>query len=496
MSMRVDSHRIIAMVRRIVRQIRRDRRTLGLMIAAPLLVTFLWSFIFAGTVTNVPTAVCIQDEPLEDSLGATVSSLLETNANVSVFNRLPADAFDGFGASIQAALLLPPDLTQGILRGENVTIGLHINVTTELQANYVLGVIANVTSHAAIDMFGSRGLQMESNITFVVPLPAIPLDLSFNLSLVNEDLGFPDTIGAIFGQILSDNGNVSVITCDNRTAVVDSLRSQVALAGVYISTDFTRATLDGENPPIELFVNGIQYAEAAAALAAVQDSLTKAVARALGRESEAQANVTYVYGEAGMSMIEVTGPGIIGFMSMFFGFLISGVFFLRERQQGTLERMRSTPMGDLEIVLGYSIAFVGVSIVQTTLISGVILYLSPTLLSSILQVVPLVLLLAIGSVTLAIAASYRMKNELQIMQMIPMFIIPQMFLSGLLFPLSALPSYLAWLPYFFPLTYYVMAVRSLAFFNATLLDVIVPTIVLVVYCLLGIALSIARRSEK
>ncbi len=263
-----------------------------------------------------------------------------------------------------------------------------------------------------------------------------------------------------------------------------------------MNTNFTQATLSGEVPPIEMFVNGIQTTEAAVALATVQEALSKAVAQTFGRESETAVNITYIYGEAGMSMIEIMGPAMMGFMSVFFGFLISGVFFLRERQQGTLERMQSTPLNDLEIVLGYSIAFIGVSLVQTTLIGIVIVALSPKLLASILLLIPLVFLLAMGSVTLAIAVSYRMKNELQIMQMIPIFIIPQMFLSGLLFPLSALPLYLAWLPYIFPLTYFVEASRAVAFFNASLLDVIVPVIVLVMYCMLGIVLSVARRSEK
>jgi len=466
------------------------------MIVAPILVTYLWSFIFAGSVSNIPTAVCILDEPLENSFGATLTSLLEDNANVTLTNRSSADALDGLGSSIQAALVLPSNLTWAMLTGNNISIRLYVNVTTELEANYIVGVIGNTTSQASIDMFGSRGIQMERNITFVVPLPPAPIDLSFNLSLVNEDEGFMDTIGTIFGNLLSENSNVSIITCNTRAAVVESLDSRAAVAGVYMDTDFTQASLSGEVPSIEMFVNGIQTTEAAVALATIQDALSNAVAQAFGRESETSVNITYIYGAAGMSMIEIMGPAMIGFMSLFFGFLISGVFFLRERQQGTLERMQSTPLNDLEIVLGYSIAFIGVSLVQTTLISIVIIALSPRLLTSILLLIPLVFLLAMGSVTLAIAVSYRMKNELQIMQMIPVFIIPQMFLSGLLFPLTALPPYLAWLPYIFPLTYFVEATRAVAFFNATLLDVIIPVIVLVMYCMLGIVLSVARRSEK
>ena len=240
-------------------------------------------------------------------------------------------------------------------------------------------------------------------------------------------------------------------------------------------------------------MNGIESTEAATALSTLQGCLSDSISEAFGRTTDV--DLTYVYGEAGMSMIDLVGPSMIGFLSVFFGFLIPGIFFLRERQQGTLERMQASPLTNVEIVLGYVIAFIGVSLIQTTLVSCVIIYFSPSLLSSILLMLPLVLLLAIGSVTLAIAVSYRMKNELQVMQMIPLFIIPQMFLSGLLFPLSMLPVYLAPLPYVFPLTYYVMAAKAVVFFNASFLDVAMPLAVLFLYCLLGIVLSVAKRLE-
>ena len=225
-------------------------------------------------------------------------------------------------------------------------------------------------------------------------------------------------------------------------------------------------------------------------------SLSESISQAFGRESETSMDLTYVYGEAGMQMIEIMGPAIIGFMGVFFGFLIPGIFFLRERQQGTLERMQSTPLTDLEIVLGYSVAFIGVLLVQTMVISIVIIYISPGILSSILLLIPLVILLAIGSVTLALAISVRMKNELQVIQLMLVFILPQMFLSGLLFPLSQMPSYIAILPYFFPLTYYVEAARAVAFYNASILDEIIPVIIMILYCLLGILASVVKRSEK
>jgi ABC-2 type transport system permease protein len=493
MTRTVESHRVTTIVRRIFRQIRRDRRTMGLMIIAPIVVTVLFAFMFAGSIANVPTAVCIEDQPLDTSLGSVISSLLDENVNVTVYPRARTDAFNGFGSTVQAVLILPSNLTHSIVTGKNTTIEIFVNTTSEAQANYILASMANMTSEASIEMFGHKGIQLEHNVTFQFPLPPIGGSFSFNLSLIDEDDGFTNTVGEAFTELLSENGNVSVLTYASREAVVESLAGEAAVAGVYMPADFTRSTIRGETPKAEIFINGVESTEAAAALAALQGALSDAIAQVFERSSGA--NLTYVYGNAGMSMIEITGPSMIGFLSVFFGFLIPGIFFLRERQQGTLERMHASPLTDFEIVLGYVIAFIFISLIQTTLVSIVILYFSPTLLSSIVMILPLVILLATGSVTLAIAVSYRMKNELQVMQMIPLFIIPQMFLSGLLFPITMLPAYLALLPYVFPLTYFVMAVKAVVFFSATLLDVIVPLMVLLIYCLLGILLSIAKRSE-
>ncbi len=485
------------MVRRIFRQIRRDRPTLALLVAAPLFITVLWSFILSGSITGVPTAVCIQDAPVEDSYGMAISSQLENNANVTVFQRAPSDAFMGLGESIQAVLLLPSNFTESLLTGGKVSLNMYINVTSELEANYIMAVIGNATTQAASELIGrTGGIEVGGNVTYNIPLPPSPFDLSFNLSLVNEDIGFTTTIGALFDGILTDSGNVSIIPCDTREAVFESVNSRMAVVGIYLGADFTSATLSGEDQPIELMVNGIRTAEAGAALRSVSDALSDAISQFFGRESEVSIDVTYVYGEEGMSMIEIMGPALIGFMGVFFGFLIPGIFFLRERQQGTLERMQCTPLTDLEIILGYSVAFIGVLLIQTVVISCVVLYISPQIVSSMLTLIPLVILLAMGSVTLAIAISYRMRNELQVIQLMLVFILPQMFLSGLLFPLSQLPPIIAWIPYIFPLTFYVEASRAVAFYNATILDEIIPVIIMVLYCILGIVASVIKRSEK
>jgi len=85
-----------------------------------------------------------------------------------------------------------------------------------------------------------------------------------------------------------------------------------------------------------------------------------------------------------------------------------------------------------------------------------------------------------------------MKTELQVIQMIPIFIIPQLFLSGLIVPLRSFPAILIPLAYVLPLTYYVEAVKRITFMNASIFDIWLELAVLVAYFLLGIILSIKK----
>ncbi len=494
MSRILNSHRVVTMVSRIIRQIRNDRRTLGLMIVAPMLATLVYAVMFTETVTDVPTALCVDDIPWELKIGDAIVEQLEQSENVTVFRRDQTTAFDGLGTSIHAVLLIPMNLTECLLTAKDTVLELFVNVTTTPHANFIRSLIANASVDAVTESLGRTGLKIDPHITVRSPSPPVSGDLSFNLSLVNADIGLPISIGDMIQDLLSRDNNVSLVSYSSLQEVIQSVENRECVVGIYIPADFTKILFINGTSKLEVFVNAIEPSEVSTALSSVRTALGDALRLSLDRGTDLQ--LTYIYGTAGMSMIELAGPSVIGFLALFFGFIISGVFFLRERQQGTLERLRASPLTDIEVVFGYTIAFIVVSLVQTTIICMVIVYFSSTILTTIWLLVPLVLLLVIGSVTLAMAASYRMKTELQVIQMIPLFIIPQIFLCGIFFPISLLPSYLVFLPYLFPLTYYVMAVKSVTFFGGTIFDIIVPLIVLALYSILGIVAAIAGRSKK
>ena len=161
-----------------------------------------------------------------------------------------------------------------------------------------------------------------------------------------------------------------------------------------------------------------------------------------------------------MTTIDYIGPLLIGLFIFFFVFLISGVSFLRERTTGTLERLLATPIKRYEIVLGYLIGFGIFTIVQSAIISAFSIYIL-----KIYNIGNIGLILLISTIIALCALSFGMfvssyaNNELQVMQFVPIVIVPQIFFCGL-FSTRTMAEPLQVLSKCMPLTYASNALRG------------------------------------
>ena len=137
------------------------------------------------------------------------------------------------------------------------------------------------------------------------------------------------------------------------------------------------------------------------------------------------------------------GPGLLAMFPFIVMFLVTSVTTLRERSSGTLERLLAMPMGKLDFLLGYALAFGLVAAVQSVLAVGVSVVLlgldvaGPVWLLTIVAVADAVLGTALGLFVSAFAAT-----EFQAVQFMPLVVIPQILLCGLLVPRDALPPVL------------------------------------------------------
>jgi ABC-2 type transport system permease protein len=172
------------------------------------------------------------------------------------------------------------------------------------------------------------------------------------------------------------------------------------------------------------------------------------------------------------SMLDYIAPAIMAALILFFGFLLTGISFQRERSQGTLERLMATPVSRFDIVTGYLLGFLLFALAQTLIIFFYMVYvLDINYQGELWQIIIFQAIIGIGAVCLGTFASTFARNEFQIMQFIPIIVLPQMFLCGLLWPVNQMPDYLQWITKFLPLTYGVDGIRALMLEGESLLGI-------------------------
>lgn len=156
------------------------------------------------------------------------------------------------------------------------------------------------------------------------------------------------------------------------------------------------------------------------------------------------------------------GPGLLAIFPFIVMFLVTSVTTLRERGSGTLERLLSMPMGKLDFLLGYAVAFGLVATVQSLLAVGVSVVLldleiaGPVWLLTVVAIVDAVLGTALGLLVSAFA-----QTEFQAVQFMPALVVPQILLCGLFVPRVALPDVLEAISDALPLSYAVDAMQEL-----------------------------------
>jgi ABC-2 type transport system permease protein len=171
------------------------------------------------------------------------------------------------------------------------------------------------------------------------------------------------------------------------------------------------------------------------------------------------------------SILNYIAPAMLATLALFFGFLLTGISFLRERSQGTLERLMASPVSRLDIVVGYLFGFFVFALAQTLIILFFTIYvLDVSYQGALWQIFVFQVVVIIGAVNLGIFISTFTRNEFQMVQFIPLIILPQVFLCGVVWPVEQMPGYLQWVSKFLPLTYAVSGMRDIMLSGKSLLD--------------------------
>jgi ABC-2 type transport system permease protein len=189
-------------------------------------------------------------------------------------------------------------------------------------------------------------------------------------------------------------------------------------------------------------------------------------------------------------------PGVIGILLTITLTLITSTAIVRERERGTLEQLIVTPIGKASLMLGKIVPFVLVGYVQMTVIMGLgkLVFDIP-----IVGSLPLLYLLTVpfivSSLGVGLLVSTVARSQAQAMQLSFFFMLPNILLSGYIFPRMAMPLPAQWLGLLLPLTYYLNVLRGILLKGVGIAELWRPTLALIGFATVLFAVSVRRFSK-
>jgi ABC-2 type transport system permease protein len=205
--------------------------------------------------------------------------------------------------------------------------------------------------------------------------------------------------------------------------------------------------------------------------------------------------MAWVY--SGTPVFDQVGAPMLALFPFTVMFLVTSLTTLRERQSGTLERLLTTPLGKHQLIGGYALAFGLLAAVQAVVATSVALAVGLDVAGPVPALLGVSVLVAVLGTALGLLASAFATTELQAVQFMPAFVLPQLLLCGLLRPREDLPAGLQELSALLPLSYAVDAVTALAEQAEPGNDLLVPLLVVVGFAVVALAagsLTLRRRT--
>ena len=394
--------RTMAIVRRVFKQMLRDKRTLALMFLAPLLIMTLMYFLFQNNKTQVASwGVHHVDQ--------SVVNVIDTK-NVTIHH------YD----SSQARKMIKQHDLDGYLTQKN----------GQLTITYSNSNPTNTSLIKASLQSGLVKLKMKTLVTVTKKQRA---------------------------ALESQQAALKKLTAAQTQATVTKLKTAIA-----------QAQARGDQATAEKLQKQLKQATAT-----TSSSTQSAKATSYTTKSH------YIYSSSDSTFFENFFPAFLGFFVFFFVFLISGVSLLNERTTGTLSRLLATPIRRSEIIMGYLIGYGGFAIIQTVLtVVFAITVFKIHLVGSIWLVFLTNLLLALVALTLGIFISTFANSEFQMIQFIPLIVVPQIFFAGLV-PVDGMASWLQAIAHIMPLYYGANAMTAVVTKGAGLGDIGVNLLILV-----------------
>jgi ABC-2 type transport system permease protein len=198
------------------------------------------------------------------------------------------------------------------------------------------------------------------------------------------------------------------------------------------------------------------------------------------------------YNPAALTQLNIV-PGLVGTILTMTMLIFTALSVTREIERGTMESLLSMPITPFEIMLGKIVPYILVGFVQATLIIGIgITLFGVPVVGNLAVLAALSTLFIATNLSIGYTFSTVAQNQLQAMQMSMMFFLPNILLSGFLFPFAGMPVWAQWIGEALPLTHFLRIVRSIMLKGSSLSDLRYDAIAMFVLMLVAMGIAVKR----
>jgi len=266
-------------------------------------------------------------------------------------------------------------------------------------------------------------------------------------------------------------------------------------AGLYIPRDAEKRYYSGDRPIAQLLVDG-------------SDTTLGGAVRQLARfpflpggtvsntERVEQISVRLLYNPERRSAL-FTVPGLLGVILTMTMIMFTSIAIVRERERGNMELLITTPVRNLELMVGKITPYVGIGLVQVSviLLLGVVLFDIPVM-GNMLPVYAVCLIFILANLTLGLMISTLVRNQLAAMQMSFFILLPSILLSGFMFPFVAMPRIAQYIAEILPLTHFLRVIRGVMLRGEPLAGLTGDLLYLLLFSMVFLVISTLRFSKR
>jgi ABC-2 type transport system permease protein len=295
-----------------------------------------------------------------------------------------------------------------------------------------------------------------------------------------------------------NTGNFRIVAhVDGRDAMDAWIARGDAQAGIVVPQAFPRDLGRGTTATIQVIVDASDPLSSQAALAAAAGvaqirnlAILSAAARSHALPLETRVRPRY---NPGLRSPNYIVPGLVGVILTITLVLVTAMAIVRERERGTLEQLIVTPITKTELMLGKIAPYVGVGLIQmtTVLLLGRFVFNVP-LTGNVFVLYGMALVFVVASLALGLFISTLVRTQQQAMQASFFFVLPNILLSGFMFPRQAMPAVFQWIGAFLPLTHFLKVLRGVLLKGVGVPELWKEIVILATFATVLIALSVRR----